>query len=117
MPRRSKRLVFLSEFGDAVVSHHVFADVHKLMCEDSDVDSEDEEVVSTKVIAAAQYAALMNFRYIFRASSYRADVRGRRMGYPMPEWKKIVLGYKYNEEEFLKIYLLFGRQLIVAFFV
>jgi hypothetical protein len=74
------------------------------MCEDSDVDSEDEEVVSTKVIAAAQYAALMNFRYIFRASSYHADVRGRRMGYSMSEWKKIVLGYKYNEEEFLKIF-------------
>ncbi len=34
-----------SELGDAVVSHQVFADVHKLMCEDSDADSEDKEVV------------------------------------------------------------------------
>jgi hypothetical protein len=26
------------------------------------------------------------------------------MGYPMPEWKKIVLGHKYNDEEFIKIF-------------
>jgi hypothetical protein len=64
--------------------------------------TKDEEVVNTKIVAAAQYSALMNFRYIFRATSYHADVRGRRMGYPMPEWKKMVLEYKYNEE-FLKI--------------
>ncbi len=30
MPRRSKRMVLLSELGDAVVSHHVFANLHKL---------------------------------------------------------------------------------------
>jgi hypothetical protein len=73
-------MVFLSELGDVVVSHHVFAVFHKLMFEDSDVDSEDEEVVSTKVIAAAQHAALMHVRYIFRATSYHADVRGEKDG-------------------------------------
>jgi hypothetical protein len=61
------------------------------------------EVVSTKVIAAVQYAAMMNFCYIYRGTSYCADVRGRKMGYTMLEWKKIVLGYKYNYEEFKKI--------------
>jgi hypothetical protein len=90
--------------GDAVVSHHVFADDHKLLVDTSDVDSEDEEVVSTKVIAAVEYAALMNFHYLYRGTSYHSGVRGRMMGYPMPEWKKIVLGYKYNDEEFIKIF-------------
>jgi hypothetical protein len=86
--------------GDAVVSHHVFANVHKLMFDDSEVDSEDEEVVSTKVIAAVQYAPLMNSHYIYMGTSYCSDVMGRKMGYPMLEWKKIVLGYKYNDKEF-----------------
>jgi hypothetical protein len=37
--------------SNAGVSHHVFADVQKLMVDDSDVDSEDEDRVSRKVIA------------------------------------------------------------------
>jgi hypothetical protein len=35
------------------------------MFDDSDVDSEDEDVVSTKVIAAVQYDALMTFHFIY----------------------------------------------------
>jgi hypothetical protein len=31
-------------------------------------------------------------------------VRGEMMGYPMPECKKIVLGHKHNDEEFIKIF-------------
>ncbi len=84
MPRQSKRMVLLSELGDAVVSHHVFANVRKLLVDTSDIDSEDEEVVSTKVLAAVQYAALMSCRYLYRGTSYHSDVRGKMMGYPMP---------------------------------
>ena len=104
MPRISKRAIFLRELGDVVVSHHAYADARMLLCEDSDSELEEDEVVNTKVIAANQYASLMNFRYIYRATSNRPDVRGRKSGYAMPEWKKIVLGYKYNEEEFLRIF-------------
>jgi hypothetical protein len=77
----------------------MFLPRHKFLCADFDDESEDEEVVNKKVIAAVQYAALMNFCYIYRATSYHANVRGRKLGCSMPEWKKIVLGYKYNEEE------------------
>ena len=94
MPRISKRAIFIRELGDVVVSHHVFADAHKLQCEDSDSEVDDDEILNTKAIAAIQYAAVHNFRYLYRATSYHADIRGRRSGYVMPEWKKIVLGYK-----------------------
>jgi hypothetical protein len=39
---------------------------------------------------------------IYRANSYCPDVRGRRSGNIMPEWKKIVLGYNNNNEEMLQ---------------
>jgi hypothetical protein len=104
MPRISKRAIFIRELGDVVVSHHVFADAHKLLCEDLDSEFDDDEILNTKAIAAIQYTAVQNFRYLYRATSYHADIRGRRSSYAMPEWKKIVLGYKYNEEEFLRIF-------------
>jgi hypothetical protein len=108
MPRHSKRVKFLRQLGEAAVSHHVFADVHKFQCADSDDNLELEKVVDTKVVAAVQYAALIYFRYIYRATSYPDDVRERKLGRSMPEWKKIILGYMYNEEEFLKMFQILG---------
>ena len=106
MPQRSKREICITQLGDAVVSHSIFADTHKLLIDNSDweEDSDDDEMWNTKVLAAIQYAAVTNFRYLFRETKYRPDIRGKRLGYGMPEWRKIVLGYKYNEEEFLKIF-------------
>ena len=104
MPRFSKRALFLNELGDAVMSHSMFTDAHKLLCDDSEGESSDEELLSSKVVAAVQYAALLNTRFIFRDSKYRPDVRGKKRGYGLPEWRKIVLGHKYNEEEFIKIF-------------
>ena len=104
MPRFSKRALFLNELGDAVMSHSMFTDAHKLLCDDSEGESSDEELLSSKVVAAVQYAALLNTRFIFRYSKYRPDVRGKKRGYGLPEWRKIVLGHKYNEEEFIKIF-------------
>jgi len=114
MPRISKRAIFIRELGDVVVSHHVFADAHKLLCEDLDSEFDDDEILNTKAIAAIQYTAVQNFRYLYRATSYHADIRGRRSSYAMPEWKKIVLGYKYNEEEFLRIFRI-PRRLFLSF--
>jgi hypothetical protein len=104
MPHISKRAIFLRELGDVVVSHHAYVDAHMLLCGDSDSELEEDEVVNTKVTAAIQYDSIMNFHYIYRATSYHADVRERKSGYAMPEWKKIALGYKYNEEEYLRIF-------------
>jgi hypothetical protein len=55
-------------------------------------------------VATVQYAALSNVQYIIRDTKYHPDVRGRRLGYGLPRWKKIVLGQKYNKEEFIKIF-------------
>jgi len=38
----------------------------------------------------------------------------QRLGFGLLEWKKIVLGYKYNEEEFIKIFLI-PRKLFYSF--
>jgi hypothetical protein len=58
MPRISKRAIFIRELGDVVESHHVFADAHKLLCEDSDSEFDNDEIENTKAIAAIQYAAM-----------------------------------------------------------
>jgi hypothetical protein len=102
MPHFSKRVVFLNELGDAVMSHIMFIDAHKLSCDDSDSEASDEELLSSKVVAAVQYAAMLNTRFMFRDMKYHPDVRSKRHGYALPEWRKIVLGHKYNEEEFIK---------------
>jgi hypothetical protein len=65
------------------------------------LDDDEDEVINPKMLAATQYAATLNFRYIPRETSYPTNVR-RNLG--MPEWKTILLGYKYNEEEFLWIF-------------
>jgi hypothetical protein len=106
MPRCSKREICITQLGDAVVLHSIFPDTHKLLVDnsDSEEDSDDDEMLNTKVLAAIQYAAVTNFRYLFRETKYRPDIRGKRLGYGMPEWKRIVFGYKYNDEEFLKVF-------------
>jgi hypothetical protein len=103
MPRFSKRVVLLNELGDAM-SHSMFTDAHKLLCDDSDGEASDEELLSSKVVAAVQYAAMLNTRFIFRETKYRPDVRGKRHGYALPEWRKIVLGHKCYEKDFIKIF-------------
>jgi hypothetical protein len=85
MPRLSKRAVFINELGDAVISHSMFTDVHKLLCDDSDGESSDEEILSSKFVAAVQYAAMCNVHFIFKDTKYRPDVRGRRRGHGLPE--------------------------------
>jgi hypothetical protein len=98
-----KRAIFIRELSDALVSHKVFADVHKLLCKDSESesDSDEDEVINPEILAATQYAAALNFRYIYRETSYRTDLRRNLVA---PEWKTILLGYKYNEEEFLRMF-------------
>ncbi len=54
MPRHSKRVIFLRQLGDAVVLHHVFSDAHKFLCADSDDESENEKLLTKKVVAAVQ---------------------------------------------------------------
>ena len=56
MPRVSKRAVFMNELADAFFSHSMFMDAHNLLCN----DSSDNEVVSSKIVAAVQYAAMCN---------------------------------------------------------
>ncbi len=114
MPHLSKRAVFTNELVDAVISHSMFTNAHKLLCDDSDGGSSDEELLSFKIVAAVQYAAMCNVHFIFRDTKYHPDVRGRRLGYGLPEWRKIVLGHKYNEEEFIKIFCI-PRSLFCSF--
>jgi hypothetical protein len=114
MPFLSKRVVCINELCNAVMSHSMFADAYHLLCDESDVDSSDDEVVDSKIVAAVQYAALSNTQCIFRDTKYHPDVRGRRLGYGLPEWRKTVLGHKYNEKEFIKIFCI-PRSLFCAF--
>jgi hypothetical protein len=65
------------------------------------LDVDEKDVVNPKIIAATQYAAMHNFRCIYRETSYHTDVRRSNT---MPEWKKIERGYKYNEEELVRIF-------------
>jgi hypothetical protein len=51
------------------MSHSMFTDAHKLLCDDSEGESSDEELLSSKVVAAVQYAAMLNTRFIFRIQS------------------------------------------------
>jgi hypothetical protein len=99
----SNRKIFTRELSDALVSHKVFADVHKLLCDDDEpeLDDDEDELINPEILAATQYAATLNFHYIYRETSYHTDVR-RILG--LPEWKTILLGYKYNEEEFLQVF-------------
>jgi hypothetical protein len=103
MPRYSKRAIFLRELSDTLVSHNVFADGHKLLCDDSEfaLDDDEDEVINPEIIVETQYAATLNFLYIYRETSYQTNIRRNLV---MPEWKTILLGYKYNEEEFLRIF-------------
>jgi hypothetical protein len=39
----------------------MFTDAHNLLHDDSDGDSSDDEVVSSKIAAAVQYAAMLHF--------------------------------------------------------
>ena len=102
MPRLSKRAIVLQELGDALVAHHVFSDAYKLLCNDSDSESDDEEILTTKGLSAIQYATMHCFCYLHRDVTHCANVRGRKN--KMPEWQKIVLGYKYNDEEMLRFF-------------
>jgi hypothetical protein len=67
MPRHSKREICITQLGDAVVLHSIFADTFKLLIDnlDSEEDSDDDEMLNTKVLAAIQYAAVTNFHYLF----------------------------------------------------
>jgi hypothetical protein len=102
-PHCSKREFFIRELSDAVVSQKVYTDVHRLLCDDSEaeLDEDDDEVVNTEIIAVMQYAAMLYFHYIYRETSYCTDVRRSNA---MPEMKKTLMGYKYNEEELLWIF-------------
>ena len=42
------------------MSHSMFTDAHKLLCDDSEGESSDDELLSSKVVAAVQYAAMLN---------------------------------------------------------
>ena len=69
----------------------------------SSSDSEDEVELSSKVIAVMYYSAASSYHY-FYWTKYHPDIHGRKLCYGMPEWKKIVRGDKYNDEEFLKLF-------------
>ena len=82
----------------------IFYYAHKLLCEDSDSGTGNDVIVSTKAIRAIHYAVMHNFCYLYSTNSYHANVRGRRSGYDMPEWKKINLECKYNDKEMLQFF-------------
>ncbi len=48
----------------------MFTDAHKLLCDDSDGESSDEELLSSKIVAAVQYAVMCNVHFIFRETKY-----------------------------------------------
>ncbi len=56
----------MNELGDAVMSHSMFTNAHKLLCVDSDSESSDEELLSSKIVAAVQYAVMSDVHFIFR---------------------------------------------------
>jgi len=62
------------------------------------------EILGSKQVAVIHYATLHSLCYLFRDNCYCHDIRGRRSGNDMPEWRKIVLGYKYNNEEMLQFF-------------
>jgi hypothetical protein len=49
------------------------------------------------------YSVASSYRYFYWTKCH-PDIRGRKLRYGTPEWKKIVRGDKYNEEEFLKLF-------------
>jgi hypothetical protein len=93
MPQHSKREICITQLGDAVVSHSILADTHKLLIDNLDLeeDSDDDEMLNTKVLAAIQYAAVTNFCYLFQETKYHPDIKGKLLGDGMPEWKKMYL--------------------------
>jgi hypothetical protein len=56
----------MRELGDSVVSHHVSCDVHKLICEESESDTNDDEILGSKEVAVIHYATLHSLRYLLR---------------------------------------------------
>jgi hypothetical protein len=70
---------------------------------ESDSDSDDEAELSNKVIAALYYSVTSSHHY-FYWTKYHPGIRGRKLCYGMSDWKKIVRGDKYYEEEFLKLF-------------
>jgi hypothetical protein len=80
MPCLSKRAIFIRGLGDAVVSHHISCDVHKLICEESESDTDDDEILGSKEVAVIHYATMHSLHYLFRDNCYRPDKRGRRSG-------------------------------------
>jgi hypothetical protein len=105
MVRRSKTVVALDEIGDAVVAHCIGADAMAIAYSESESDSgsDGEMELPSKVLAAMYYFAASSFCY-FLWGTYRPDIHSRRFCYGIPEWKKIVIGYKYNDKEFLKMF-------------
>ncbi len=51
----------MSGLVHTVFSHYIFANAHKLLCADSVLKIDDDEVESTRVTAAMQYATIMKF--------------------------------------------------------
>jgi len=74
MPHLSKRDIFIRELSDVVVSHHIFCAAHKLMCENSESDTSNDEIVGSKEFAVIHYAAVHSMHYLYRANSYHPDV-------------------------------------------
>jgi hypothetical protein len=70
---------------------------------ESDSSSDGEVELPSKVLAAMYYSAASNFHY-FLWSTCQPDICGRKLCYGIPEWKKMVRGYKYKDEEFLKLF-------------
>jgi hypothetical protein len=94
----------MHELCDAVMSHSMFTYAHQSLCNDSDGESSDEELLSSKIVAAVQYAMMSNVQFIFRDTKYHPNFRGKKLGYGLLEWRKIVLGHKYNDGVLIKVF-------------
>jgi hypothetical protein len=64
----------MNGLGDVVMSHSMFTYAHKLLCDDSDGKSSDKDLLSSKIVAAVQYAVMSNVQFIFRDTKYRPGV-------------------------------------------
>lgn len=78
----------------------------KLLINDSDdKESDDEDIlVQTQTFASTHFAVVNSFRVLFREPKYHPDVRMKGMGQVIPQWKQILHGNIYNDEELLKIF-------------
>jgi hypothetical protein len=106
MPRYSKRYLAIHELGDGVITTAVYTALVKLFINDSDEEESDDEdiFVQTQTSVSAHFAAANSYRFLFRDSNYCPNVRMTGMGRGIPQWKQILLGHIYNDEEFLKIF-------------